>query len=83
MSKMPRLDSIEALARFWDTHDLTEFEAELEEVDEPVFSADAATVMRIRLLPKQAKALKQRAKAAGVPQADLVREWIAERLRTS
>ena len=34
---LPKTDSIEELARFWDTHDLTEFESELEEVEEPVF----------------------------------------------
>ena len=82
MSKIPRLDSIEELARFWDTHDLTDFEAELEEVEEPVFEAEAETVMRVRLLPRQAKALRRRAKAAGVAEADLVREWIAEKLST-
>jgi len=31
------MDSIEKLAEFWDTHDLTDFEDELEEVTEPVF----------------------------------------------
>jgi hypothetical protein len=81
MSNIPHFDSIEALARFWDTHDLTEYEDGIEEVKEPVFDAEAQTVMRIRLLPKQAKALKRRAKAAGVAQADLVREWITEKLR--
>ena len=34
MTKIPRLDSITELARFWDTHDLTDFEDELEEVKE-------------------------------------------------
>jgi hypothetical protein len=27
--KLPRTDSIQELARFWDTHDLTEFEDDL------------------------------------------------------
>jgi len=35
--KMPETDSIRELAEFWDTHDLTDFEDELEEVTEPVF----------------------------------------------
>ena len=35
--KIPQTDSIQELAHFWDTHDLTDFEAELEEVSEPVF----------------------------------------------
>lgn len=36
-SKLPKTDSIRELAEFWDTHDLTDFEDELEEVDKPVF----------------------------------------------
>jgi hypothetical protein len=34
---LPKTTSIEELAQFWDTHDLTDFEDELEEVTEPVF----------------------------------------------
>jgi hypothetical protein len=36
MNKIPKTDSIEELAKFWDTHDLTEFEDEMEEVQEPI-----------------------------------------------
>ena len=36
-SKLPRTDSIQELARFWEKHDLTNFQDELEEVTEPVF----------------------------------------------
>ncbi len=35
--KIPGTDSIEELARFWDTHDATDFEDEVEEVKEQVF----------------------------------------------
>jgi len=83
MSKMPRFDSIEELARFWDTHDLTDYADELEEVAEPVFGRRAETAMTIRLQPKQAEALRRRARASGVPQAQLVRDWIAEKLGAS
>jgi len=31
------------LAKFWDTHDLTEFEAQLEEVTEPIFERESLT----------------------------------------
>jgi hypothetical protein len=30
-------DSIEELAEFWDTHDLTDFEQDMEEMTEPLF----------------------------------------------
>ena len=66
MSRLPRFDSIDELARFWDTHDLTHYEDELEEVEKPAFKAKAGTVVKIRLLPKQAAALRRRAKSAGV-----------------
>jgi hypothetical protein len=41
MGKIPNIDSIEELAAFWDTHDLMDFEDELEEVEEPVFDRDS------------------------------------------
>ena len=36
-TNIPQTDSIQELAHFWDMHDLTDFEGELEEVSEPVF----------------------------------------------
>ena len=62
--KIPRTDSIEELARFWDTHDLTDFEAELTEVSEPVFERE--TSVRIHLPPQDAEAIERIAKAKGV-----------------
>jgi hypothetical protein len=35
--RLPKTDSIEELAKFWDTHDLTDFEDDLDEAAEPVF----------------------------------------------
>src|SRR5437870_1080779 len=35
--KLPRTDSIQELANFWDSHDLTDYEDQLEEIAEPVF----------------------------------------------
>lgn len=39
--KIIQTDSISELARFWDTHDLTDFDEELMEVTEPVFDRKA------------------------------------------
>jgi hypothetical protein len=38
---LPKTDSIQEVAHFWDTHDLTDFEDELDEVSEPVFEPAA------------------------------------------
>lgn len=50
--KIPQTDSIEELARFCDTHDLTDFEDQLEEVTEPVFER---ITVRVHLQPKRLK----------------------------
>ena len=36
-NEIPSTDDIEELARFWETHDATDFEDEVEEEAEPVF----------------------------------------------
>lgn len=83
MRKIPQTDSITELARFWDTHDLTEFEEELEEVPESVFERDERTVVSIRLDPEQVAALRRFAQSAGVQETDLVAQWVREKLRVS
>jgi len=79
---IPQTDSIEELARFWDSHDLTEFEDQLEEVGEPVFEREPRTVITVRLRRQEAEAVKQVAKARGVRQATLLRQWVLEKLRS-
>ena len=41
-SRLPKTDSIKKLAEFWDSHDLTDFGDELEEVAEPVLVRSTA-----------------------------------------
>ena len=83
MSKIPQVDSVAELARFWDTHDVAEFENELEEVSDPVFDRADQTVMRVRLDPEQAAALHRIARSKGVGDAKLIEEWVTEKLRVS
>ena len=63
--KIPRTDSIRQLADFWDKHDLTDFEDELEEVGEPVFSRRDS--INLQLKPNQSKQIQRIAIAKGVP----------------
>lgn len=81
--RIPQIDSIDELARFWDKHDLTEFEAELEEVRQPIFERKPETFVSIRLHPQEMEAVQQLAKARGIEQAALLREWVREKLRES
>jgi len=77
-SKVPKTDSIEKLAVFWDTHDLTDFEDELEEIAEPVFVRGSA--IKVQLESVEAKAVQQLAQAKGVSQEELIRTWVREKL---
>lgn len=77
---VPQTDSIEAMDHFWDTHDLTEFADELEEVVEPIFVRE--TAVTIHLQPEEAKAVKKMAASRGLPEPDLIYQWVREKLQT-
>lgn len=78
--QLPQTDSIEELAQFWDTHDLSDFEDELEEVPEPVFVRGTLLAeLRIPLQRQELAELEQLAKAKGIAQDALIREWILEK----
>ncbi|HEV3263697.1 MAG TPA: CopG family antitoxin [Gemmataceae bacterium] len=76
--KLPRTDSIQELAKFWDSHDLTDFEDELQEVTEPVFVR--GTPIKVRLESVEAKRVRQIAQFEGVSEEELIRGWILKRL---
>lgn len=80
MSKIPQTDSVAELARFWDTHEVTDFEDELEEVKVTVFDRGSQNVVRVPLQPNEAAALHRAAQARGVEDTELVREWVNEKL---
>jgi predicted DNA binding CopG/RHH family protein len=76
-------DSIDELARFWDNHDLTDFEDELEEVPRRIFSRRKETTVAVALTPKEAQAVRRLADAQGINESKLLREWVREKLRGS
>ena len=61
--KVPTTDSIQKLAKFWDAHDLTDYEDELEEVTEPVF--ERGTPIELRLQGDEAEAIRRRVNGGG------------------
>lgn len=72
--KLPQTDSIKELANFWDSHDLTDFEDELEEVIEPVFERKKELTMKVQMRPSEIKAVKKIADSKGLKSEELVRE---------
>ena len=78
---LPETDSIQELAHFWDNHDLTYFEDELEEVTEPVF--DREKVVKVRLATEEMQSVDEMASSRGLGSADLIREWVLEKIHES
>ncbi len=81
--RIPDTDSIEELSRFWDTHDLTDFEDQLEEVGAPIFKRRKEATVAIALTAKEAQALRRLAQSEGIRETKLVRKWVREKLRES
>ena len=78
-TNIPQTDSIQELADFWDTHDLTNFEDELEEVSEPVFD----TLVFVQLALEEFEVIETLAKSRGISPGNLILEWIPERITST
>jgi hypothetical protein len=78
---LPATDSIEELAKFWETHDLADFEEHLEEAQKPVFVRPTVTSVTIDLQPIEAQRLKRIARSKRVKESTVVRQWIIDRLQ--
>ncbi|MCR4289588.1 MAG: BrnA antitoxin family protein [Candidatus Scalindua sp.] len=76
---IPKTDSIQKLAHFWDTHDLTDFEGELEEVKSSVFEKNI--VLRIHLQRDEAESVMKIAESKRISYDDLIRQWVIERTK--
>lgn len=76
--RIPRTDSIEELAKFFETHDTTEIEDEVHEVTGPICLPRNSIL--IQLEPRQAAAIKRLAKAEGISEEQLVQRWIPRHL---
>jgi len=79
--KIPDTDSVKELAEFWDEHDLTDYEGELQEVTERVFSREGSASVTLDLKPDEAAEVKRIAKARRIGYKPLIRRWILEGLR--
>jgi predicted DNA binding CopG/RHH family protein len=76
--RLPSTDSIQELAEFWDTHDLTDFEDDLKEVEGPVFVRD--TCVKVPLKSREADAVRRLAHAEGISEEELIRAWVLQKL---
>lgn len=77
--KLPTTDSIQELASFWQHHDLTDFEDELEEVSGAAFRR--VHVVGVPLTEDEHQAICDAAASRGIDESALIREWVKEKLR--
>ena len=78
--KITHTDSIAELTHFWDSHNLTDFEDELEEVHEPIFERRTEETVTIHLPAEEVEVVQRIADAQGVEPTALIRAWVLEKL---
>jgi hypothetical protein len=72
---LPQTDSIEELAAYWDTHDLTDHDEELEEVANPF---EKQTVVQVPLDSMPVASAQKIADSRGITLPALIQQWIGE-----
>ena len=73
---IPEFETLEEMAIFWDTHELTEFEDQLVEVHEPIFDHLSSRFMTVILDEKHYEMLKKIADQEQRNTTILLNEWI-------
>jgi len=79
-AKLPEWGSDKVIAKFWDTHDITDYLDELETVDNVKFVKPKKELVSVRLEPVYRRQLKAIAKKLGIGYTALARRLIIEEL---
>ena len=80
-SKIPRFETREEEAEFWDTHDTTEFEDEFEPVEVTFAQSLVRRGLTVPLNAQTIDLLQHLAREKKTEPATLVQMWILDRLR--
>lgn len=84
VKKIPRFESLKEEARFWDTHDITDYLGEMKEVTikfEPALIKKE--VLTLRIPSKLKKHLAKIAESYGINLSTLARIWLIDKLKQS
>ena len=76
MAKLQNFSTLDEEAEFWETHSLTDYLDELEDVDFHVEGTPEDTYLAIRVTPDIITALREVAEKRGISLQSLLREWI-------
>ena len=80
MAKIPKFETEEQEAEFWDTHDSTDYLEDTEEVEIEYVDTRPKTLISLRLHSKTIEQLKVLASKRGIGYQTMIRMWVMERL---
>lgn len=80
LTSISKARTIEEIAAFWDTHDLTDFEDQTYEVEIEVHLPQRR---KVTLAPEIAERVAERARRDGISIETLVNLWIGEKLQVT
>ena len=78
--RIPEFASLEEEAKFWDTHDTTDYEAEFKPV-KVRFAKNLSEGITVRFDPETLAKLRAEARKKGIGPTTLARMWILEHLQ--
>lgn len=78
--KIPEFKTIEEMATFWDSHDITDFEDQLIEVKEPIFEKMKSRIISFMLDSEQYDKLKKIADQKKLNTISLVNQWVTKQI---
>ncbi len=81
-SRIPEFSNYEEEARWWETHNLADYQDEFKTV-KVRFAKNLSEGLHIRLDPETLTKLRVQAKEKGIGPTTLVRMWVKEQLRTA
>jgi predicted DNA binding CopG/RHH family protein len=79
MKKMPKFETDEEAARFWETHSFEDYHNDTKDA-EIVFVKKPKKTIAIRLDPDDVKSVERIAERKGLSYTSLIRMWIREHL---
>jgi hypothetical protein len=74
--KIPEFKTVQEMAEFWDTHEITEFEDELIEVEESIFKNLKQRVISVILDEDHYTILRKIADQESLNMTSLVNKWV-------
>ncbi len=78
-SRIPNFKNRQEMAKWWDNHDLADYQDEFKTV-KAKFSKNLSSTLNVRLEPKTIEKIRQQAHKKGLGPTTLARMWILEHL---